>query len=851
MKAVVMAGGEGTRLRPLTSGRPKPLAPVLNKPVMEHILLLLKSAGITDVVVTVHYMADAIQGYFGDGSALGLHLIYSVEDTPLGTAGSVKQAEEHLRDGTFLIISGDALTDVDVLSAVRFHREREADATLILKSVPNPLEFGVVVTDPDGRIQRFLEKPSWGEVFSDTVNTGMYVLEPSVFDYMEPRRPYDWSQDIFPRMLADGRKLMGHVMDGYWCDIGNLTQYREAQYEVLDCGTSVELDGRQEKGIWLGKDAQVDPDALLIPPCLIGRHVTIRADARVGPYAVIGDHSVIEEHAVVDRSILWDNVYVGPSSKLQACVVCSHTTIQSDCVLEEGAVIGDKCLIEQGAHVRSNVKIWPGKHIEAGATVTMSLIWGHTWQGSLFGELGVMGLANREISPEFATRLGAAYGAFLKPGSTVMTARDSGLAARMVKRAVIAGLMSVGCNILDLRSAPLPVMRHSLRNSPAVGGVYVRLAPEDPRTILVEFLDGDGVYLPPSAERKVESTFFREDFRRVEASAIGRLEFSGRSVEQYREDFLRHLDVDAIRATSAKVVVDFAFSRVASVFGSILSHLGCEVVALNAFVDPSKTPDRRTDRTRLLEDLSHAVRTLEADLGAMIEYDGERLTVVDESGTIIEGDTLLALMAVLVTRTQPGSRVAVPVTAASRLERMLALHEAEVVRTRRDVRSLLAAAARVAADDTPVVMAGDRSGGFSFPCFHNAFDAMYAFGKLLEIRARTGLGIHEVLTTLPEFHIHHETLPCPWDAKGRVMRAMSDLAANMDPANVDLTDGVKLLDGDAWVLVVPDASAPTVHIFAEDVSGEAAAQRARRFADILSPAISGSEATTQERGSTA
>jgi len=251
MKAVVMAGGEGTRLRPLTSRRPKPLAPVLNKPVMEHILLLLKSAGITDVVVTVHYMADALEGYFGDGSELGLNLIYSVEDTPLGTAGSVKQAEEYLRDGTFVIVSGDALTDVNILEAVATHREKGADATLILKQVPNPLEFGIVVTDDDGRIQRFLEKPSWGEVFSDTVNTGMYVLEPSVFEYMQPDKPYDWSQDIFPRMLADGKVLVGHVMKGFWCDIGNLTQYREAQYEVLDCGTSVEVEGVEQHGIWI------------------------------------------------------------------------------------------------------------------------------------------------------------------------------------------------------------------------------------------------------------------------------------------------------------------------------------------------------------------------------------------------------------------------------------------------------------------------------------------------------------------------------------------------------------------------------------------------------------------------
>lgn len=839
MKAVVMAGGEGTRLRPLTSRRPKPLALVLNKPVMEHILLLLRAASITDVVVTVHYMADAIEGYFGDGSELGLNLIYSVEDTPLGTAGSVKLAEEHLRDDTFVIVSGDALTDVRILEAVRAHRERGADATLILKRVANPLEFGVVVTDDTGRIQRFLEKPSWGEVFSDTVNTGMYVLEPAVFDYMQPGKPYDWSQDIFPRMLAEGKHLYGHVAEGYWCDIGNLTQYREAQYEVLDCGTAVEIEGVQQHGIWLGQGASVHPDAILIPPAQIGRNAVIKEGARIGPYSIIGDYSVIEPHACVERSILWDNVFVGTNAKLNSCTVCSHVLLQDDCIVEEGAVIGDRCRVETGAQIRSGVKIWPEKHIEAGAVVTMSLIWGHTWQGSLFGGLGVTGLANREISPEFATRLGAAYGAYLKPGTTVMTARDSGPAARMTKRAIIAGLMSVGCNVLDLRSAPLPIMRHSLRNSPAAGGVYVRLSPDDPRTLLVEFLDGDGVYLSPAAERKVESIFFREDFRRVDAADIGRLEFSGRSIEQYREDFLAHLNEEAIREGRFRVVVDFSFSRVASVFGTILGRLGCDVIALNAFSDPGRTPEKKTDRHRLLENLSFTVRTLGADLGAMIENDGERLTVIDAKGRIIEGDQLMLIFAVLVARTHPRACVAVPITATSRLEDILALHDATVLRTKRDVRSLLAAAAGVPEGGPRVVLAADQHGGFSFPCFHNAFDGMYATAKLMEALSVTGLRLDELADALPAIFIAHERLPCPWEAKGRVMRAVSDMAAEAESA--DLTDGVKLMEGKAWTVVVPDADAPIVHVIAEDDAEDSAGRRAQAMAERLQVTIANGE----------
>src|SRR5205085_767772 len=225
----------GTRLRPLTSHRHKPLTSALYMPIMEHIVLLLKQHGITEIVVTLHYLADEIEGYFGDGSEWGVSMVYSVEDTPLGTAGSVKQAEEHLKDDTFLIISGDALTDIDLGRAIKYHEAKQSLATIVLAHVHNPLEFGVVITDDDGRIRRFLEKPSWGEVFSDTVNTGMYILDPSIFDYMELGKSFDWSQHIFPQILAESKPMFGYVMDGdYWCDVGSLQQYREAQYTVLD-----------------------------------------------------------------------------------------------------------------------------------------------------------------------------------------------------------------------------------------------------------------------------------------------------------------------------------------------------------------------------------------------------------------------------------------------------------------------------------------------------------------------------------------------------------------------------------------------------------------------------------------
>ena len=208
MKAVVMAGGEGTRLRPMTANQPKPLLPVVNQPIMEHVLRLLRRHGFTETVVTVQFLASLVRNYFGDGEEFGMSLSYATEETPLGTAGSVKNAEDALRDEPFLVISGDALTDIDLTDMIAFHQDNGALVTIALKRVPDPLEFGIVIADDDGRIERFLEKPTWGQVFSDTVNTGIYVMEPEVLDHVAAGESVDWSGDVFPKLLADGRAAL-------------------------------------------------------------------------------------------------------------------------------------------------------------------------------------------------------------------------------------------------------------------------------------------------------------------------------------------------------------------------------------------------------------------------------------------------------------------------------------------------------------------------------------------------------------------------------------------------------------------------------------------------------------------
>src|SRR5271170_3352001 len=282
-----MAGGEGTRLRPLTSNQPKPMLPMANRPMMEHVVGLLRQHGMTDVVVTVAFMANAIRTYFGDGSELGVRLAYATEETPLGTAGSVLNAREQL-DETFVVISGDVLTDIDLSAVVEFHRQKGAMATLALSSVENPLEFGIVIAREDGSVERFLEKPTWGQVFSDTINTGIYVFEAEIFDYIGSGE-VDFSSEVFPRLVAEGQLLYGYLTEGYWEDIGTLEAYARAHQDILDKRVYAELPGfALSQGVWLGEGADVDPRAEVRGPAIIGDYCSVQAGATLGEYTVLG-----------------------------------------------------------------------------------------------------------------------------------------------------------------------------------------------------------------------------------------------------------------------------------------------------------------------------------------------------------------------------------------------------------------------------------------------------------------------------------------------------------------------------------------------------------------------------------
>jgi|HubBroStandDraft_1064217.scaffolds.fasta_scaffold02975_4 mannose-1-phosphate guanylyltransferase/phosphomannomutase len=825
-----MAGGEGSRLRPLTSRRPKPLAPVAGKPVMEHIVDLLRTHGFSEIVSTLHYLADEIEAWFGDGSAYGVRMHYVVEDTPLGTAGAVKMAHDLLAGETFLIISGDALTDVDLSAVVRHHRERGNDVTIVLQRVTNPLEFGVVVTDEDGNIVRFLEKPSWGEVFSDTINTGIYVLEPSILERMERGKIYDWSRDLFPAMLHEGAKLGGYVIDAYWTDIGNLEQYQQANYDALERKVAIAFPGSEVRpGVWAGEGTRIDPEAQIEPPVVLGREVRVAAGARiVGPTA-IGDRAFIERGATISRSVCWEDVYVGEEATLNDCTLADRNTIERRATVNEASVIGRGCTLGQGSTINPHLKLWPDKWVNAGAIVSMSLIYGQKWPGSLFGSVGIRGLANLEITPEFALKLAQAFGTSLKAGQTVMTSRDTHPASRVMNRCVISGLLSVGVNVLDLRSYPLPLARYAVRVG-GDGGVHVRVAPDDANALVFEFFDHLGIGIDKGAERKVENLFFREDFRRTPMDEVGRLDFPSRALERYTAAFVDALHARALAEANFRVVIDYAYGNASIVLPQILGGLGVDQIALNAYFDAQKVRTFRNDREHHLSQLTSVVTSLEADLGVLIDADGETLTLVDDTGSIVGRNRLIALLTLLVARAQPGARIALPLTIPSVVERIAQENGAQIVRARSDRRSVMALAE---AEGANLAFAGGAEYELVFPEFQPAFDAIYATAKIMELLAAERRKLSELVAMLPQWHIAGRVVPCPWDRKGVVMRSLHDEAAHSGNGKVETLDGIRLGRPDGWVLVLPDATDASVNVWAEGPSDDDAA----RYADEIAARV--------------
>lgn len=794
MKAVIMAGGRGTRLNPLTYHLPKPMVPLLDKPCMEYIIDLLKAHGITEIAVTLQYLPQIIKNHFGDGAEYGVHLHYFEETAPLGTAGSVKNAEEFLNE-TFLVISGDSLTDFNLSQAIAYHKEKQAIGTLILTRVDVPLEYGVAMTGNDGKIIRFLEKPSWSEVFSDTVNTGIYVLEPDILQFVGKGETFDFSKDLFPLMLKKALPLYGFVAEGYWSDIGNLGQYQQTQFDMLKGLVNVQIKGTEAfPGIWIGSDVKLQENIDFKGPAYIGDGTIVEEYAQIGPYTVLGRYNRVEKKVSVERSIIWNRNYLGQCSRLIGTTLCNGIKVGVGTSINEHSVVGEKCWLGDSSVIKPYVKIWPEKKVEASTIQQSSLIWGKSASQGLFGESGITGIPNLELTPEKVGKICSAYGSCLKRGATVSVSSDEYPYSLILKFSVISSLMAIGINIRDIGSTLAPIARYECRHAKSDGGIHIRKSDgSDKGTITIELFDQEGLPIDKGMERKIENAYMQEDFPRPEVNQLGIMEQSSPVVKSYIDEILRKVNVTEIRKRNFKVVFSCHNRQAINLVFILLERLGCQVLmAQNSSLS-----------------LGQSVINNHADIGIMLDSSCQTFGLISDEGRFLtEAEATVLLSLINLKRKVP---LAIPVTAPSIIENISESTGIPVVRTKALSRSLL------------------EVGKMNSLQVH--YDDFYSLVTILEHMAREGGTLQEIMDRLPKFYMSMDMVECPIESKGRVMRKLME---DIKDENLELIDGIKVLLDDAWALVLPDSEKAFFRVVAQGCSRHRADELAKLYKKKIS-----------------
>ena len=647
MKAVIMAGGEGTRLRPLSLGHPKPMTPLLGKPVMEHIISLLKGHGITDICVTLCFQPGAVMDYFGSGERLGVQLTYFVEEEPLGTAGSVKNCMSHLNGEDFLVIGGDCVCDLDLSELLRFHRERGGEATLALCHHAAPLEYGLVVVDPSGRVERFVEKPSWGQVVTDLVNTGIYVLSPAAMERVPEHSAYDFGKELFPTMLQEGAPLYGCPLSGYWCDMGDCGAYLNCVCDALSGKVKLDI-GLPQRGPGIWSAQELPEDVSLVPPCWIAADVTLGAGALVGPHAVLEHGASVEQKTMVQRSVLLERACAGPRATLYGAILCPGAAARRGAVLNEGAVLGENALAEEGAVLLERVRLWPGQTAPTGCRLARSITSGSQKGVLRFGDGGIIrGVLGEDLGPEALLSLGGALGA----EGVVGLGCTPTPGARMLARAAAAGISAAG-------GSPL---LHGLE-SPAQGAWTARrenlpvslFVEEDGARIYLHLFDCHGLPLERGRQRKLEHALLQGELRAVRAPQVGAVEQLELSPRRWAEETARaaSLGRPALRRVTVAVGRDTPGDRAVR---EALSALGC----------------------RLEDQWRPGIPAFVSDHG------GFRLTAQDEKGALLDPGQLLALLTLIEMENGSG-RVCVPAGASAAVDLVAAGYSGTVLRLDRD-----------------------------------------------------------------------------------------------------------------------------------------------------------------------
>lgn len=804
-----MAGGFGTRIQPLTNSRPKPMLPIVNKPMMEHTMMPLKDLGITEFIVLLYFKPEIIQDHFKDGSDFGIKITYVVPDDDYGTAGAVKLAEEYIGDDNFIIISGDLVTDFDFQKIFDYHAQKKSKLTITLTSVENPLEFGVVIANEEGKIEKFLEKPSWGEVFSDTINTGIYVIEPEILKYIPQNENFDFAKDLFPLLMREGIDLMAGYAQGYWRDVGNPESYRDVYEDILTNKVNLSISGQRAQypdGILYSEEGYaLDESVEIIGTVVLGKNVSLAAGVKLNN-VVIGDNAVLDEDVKLRNSVLWEDVKIGKNSVLDNCVICNHNTIDKNVTAKAGLILAEGCEIGQLVNVEKDVVIWPDKVIEDASIVSSNLILGSRYKNSIFEHGVVIGKSNVELSCEMATKLAEAFGAQLPVGSTVLVSRDYHKNSRMLKRAFLGGLLSAGINVIDYRDIPSTVLRYNLEVGETFSaGVYFNQKLEDPTSTAITFYNEDGLRINNDVSKKVEKAFFKDTFRRVDYSNIGEIYETDQRNEYkiYKTDIEAMWKSNVFKCKNCRIGVDMMHGMASDIFPDILNDLGVDNIMFNAYPDVHRLSNIKALSKESKEDMSSVVKALGLDGGFLLYPYGKRVDIVCDKGNLLSKQESLYLVLLLLNMEAQALGKKIHVFLPTWAADIIHFDALEIER---------GVYANFKAQDLKkydLVATGE--GNFSFTEFATHRDSMYTTLKIVEMMLSHEVSLSTLIKSFPEFYYQSTKVSCTQALKGKMMRMFLEDSKGKRSSTLD---GVKIwLDDHDWILMIPDQYSDNLKLY--------------------------------------
>ncbi|HZX21019.1 MAG TPA: sugar phosphate nucleotidyltransferase [Clostridia bacterium] len=788
IKGVIMSGGVGTRLRPLTCHLPKPMVPIFNKPVMEYGINLLKKYGINDIAVTLCYLPKIITDYFEDGLKFNVNINYYIEDKPLGTGGSVKNAHEFF-DSTIVVISGDAFTNIDLGKAYDFHKEKGSKATLILSREPVPLEYGVVITDDNGMIMRFLEKPSWGEVFSDTINTGIYILEPEVLDYYKQGENFDFSKDLFPRLLQDNVPMYGYITEEYWCDVGDLNTYIETHVDVLSDEKKHYLLGKgQGKGIWLGEGTILEKGVKIYPPIYIGENSLIREGAVIDSYTVIGNNCTIEGGTSIKRSIIWDNVNISGGCEIRKSTICNNVYVGRRSRIFEGAVIGPYSKIFEDSTVKPNVKIWPYKIVDEKITVKNNLIWEERMSRKLFGGRNISGVFNESITPEIATGLGTAFATIMDEKGTYLISSDEYNLSKSIKGSIVSGILSTGSRAIDIKNSTLPMCRFGVRYFKANGGIHIRNDNSDENMIYIEFIDKEGANIDKNKAKKIENCLAIENFKRCTGGEVEDVVNIYNFSTIYLKSGMNQLrNIDKIKNQRPGLIISSPSKNICDLAERYLEGIGCQVKTI------------KHDKGLKIEDIQNMVSENQEDLGLLYDENGEKIALTD--GTNIIQDEKYYLLALLIgLRSGEIENVIIPYNYPRAMGKLVEEYKGHIIYSKSDISHIIQTIMKEKTD---------------FQYILN-FDNIWATGRIVDYLMGNDITLNEIVEGLPKYFYLKREIPCKWDDKGSIIRRLTQDRTG----GTELKEGVRFIDDKGWALIIPDEERPVFNLYAEGYNEE-------------------------------